>query len=491
MYTELPLGQATEYHLPELRTSVYAQGEDFKAFMERPYVIRQVKDHFELITPKWTGIKAGWLISQNESFNVYQVDRYAVWAGLVPDNIKEEMDFAPKYDTLKLDGPYLTGAKGELEDAWTRYKGTLAYREEGKGIRVKPSQKFTLASMLVEDGIIPYLPKKVEAKNLWNSDITLRPYQDAILKKWLDLGALTVVLPYGAGKTYLAIKAIEAISGPTLIVVPGLSLIGQWKEMLQKHFVRLNSWTPPKVGEYSGNRWQEGDIIVASYVSAMNRLTERKWSLLIFDEAHHFPAKTYSSLGYIDTEYRLGLTGSPWREDGRSEMIYALSGLPEGQDWDSLVAAGYVKKPPIFLHVTDQKLQLLKRLLERLQGRILVYCDSVAIGQDASKFLGIPFVYGSDSMATRQSRLQNSQKLICSRIFDEGIDLPDLKYTIELDFLGSSRRQEAQRVGRLMHSAYDKGIEHHLLMSPDERESYSRRLFALLERGFDVKVIQE
>src|SRR5215203_5825997 len=60
------------------------------------------------------------------------------------------------------------------------------------------------------------------------------------------------------------------------------------------------------------------------------------FKLLIFDECHHFPANTYSRLAFLDAQYRIGLSGSPYREDGRSELIYILSGVPYGSDWDRL-----------------------------------------------------------------------------------------------------------------------------------------------------------
>ena len=47
------------------------------------------------------------------------------------------------------------------------------------------------------------------------------------------------------------------------------------------------------------------------------------------------------------------------------------------------------------------------------------------------------------------------------------MDLPGIKNIIELDFLGGSRRQQLQRVGRLMHSITD-GAQYYLIMSPIE-----------------------
>lgn len=79
-------------------------------------------------------------------------------------------------------------------------------------------------------------------------------------------------------------------------------------------------------------------------------------------------------------------------------------------------------------------------------------------------------------------------RFICSRIFDEGMDMPDVKNIIELDFFGGSR-QQLQRVGRLMHSLID-GVEYHLLMSPEELKKYERRLYGLYSRQFKVNVVK-
>ena len=105
------------------------------------------------------------------------------------------------------------------------------------------------------------------------------------------------------------------------------------------------------------------DIIISTYESALKYLINERFKLLIFDECHHFPANTYSRLAFLDADYRLGLSGSPYREDGRSELIYVLSGHPYGSDWDRLFEEGWVKRPEIILHVTSLKISFLQSLL--------------------------------------------------------------------------------------------------------------------------------
>ncbi|MEM2984409.1 MAG: helicase-related protein, partial [Candidatus Jordarchaeaceae archaeon] len=128
--------------------------------------------------------------------------------------------------------------------------------------------------------------------------------------------------------------------------------------------------------------------------------------------------------------------------------------------------------------LTPAKFTILQQLLQTMKDRTLIYCDTIEIGKEASRLTGIPFVYGHHSMKHRFKMLEKHERLICSRIFDEGIDIPDLANMIELDFHYGSRRQEMQRTGRLMHSIYE-GAEYHILMSPTEYENYQKRLFGL------------
>lgn len=72
---------------------------------------------------------------------------------------------------------------------------------------------------------------------------------------------------------------------------------------------------------------------------------------------------------------------------------------------------------------------------------------------------------------------------------EERNDLPDVKNIIEIDFLGGSKRQQLQRVGRLMHSLVD-GVEYHLLMSSEELQKYERRMYGLYSRQFKVSVVK-
>ncbi|AQQ75460.1 superfamily II DNA/RNA helicase [uncultured archaeal virus] len=484
--TELGPGEVKEYVVDD-QTSVFTRDELFSVFLENPYVILPMRDHVKVIVPKWIPITVGWLEFETESYKVFRVDQYAVWAGLVPDELRDELGIKPRFETLRMIDSWLVGSEEELAKAWKKYREDLLRREKGKGIRIKPGRHFSLATKLIKDGIIPWQPKPVKPRWIWKSNIVLRPYQEEAFKFWLDHGFMVLVWPMGGGKTILAIKAIEAVSGHTLIVVPNVTMVGKWLSDLRSSFVGPR----PRVGVWYSEKKMYGkyDIMITTYESS-SRFRREEFDLMIIDEAHHLPATSYSRLALFNTKWRLCLTGSPFREDGKTELIYALGGLPYGQDWDRLIREGWIQKPPVYVHITPSKLIVLRELLSRAKGRTLVFCDSIDMGKEASRITGLPFVYGAHSLKKRMEILNKHEKIIASRIFDEGIDVPDLQMIIEIDFLFGSRRQQLQRVGRLMHSIYD-GVEYHLLMSPEEFERYRKRLYGLFAYRFNVKLVKE
>jgi hypothetical protein len=161
-------GKCFEYNLGD-DTSLLTRDERFQEFMVRSYAVIP-RDHkearaYQLISPKWTGFRAGWLESQTETYNIFRVDRYAAWSGLVPDDLNEVLDLSPRYSSIKIlqNGDYLVGNDLELEDAWIRYRGYLLRKEKDVGIRVKStaSARFNLASKLASDGVIPWASRTV------------------------------------------------------------------------------------------------------------------------------------------------------------------------------------------------------------------------------------------------------------------------------------------------------------------------------------------
>lgn len=166
------------------------------------------------------------------------------------------------------------------------------------------------------------VPDPVPTSKL-SSKADLWPYQKAALKAWVKANNRgIIVLPTAAGKTFIALKAIEALNVATLVVVPTLDLVDQWRQL-------LNSQFNVDVGAYGGGEENLEALTIATYDSAYLRAEQlgNKFMLLIFDEVHHLPAPSYSQIAemYI-APYRMGLTATLEREDGGHKILPHLLG---------------------------------------------------------------------------------------------------------------------------------------------------------------------
>lgn len=154
-----------------------------------------------------------------------------------------------------------------------------------------------------------------------------RPYQTEALEAWLAAqGRGTVILPTGAGKTMLAFMAIERLKLRTLIVVPTIELLHQWRNGA----IERLGLAADKVGVVGDGRREVRPITVITYASAtMPEAPIKDFGLLICDEAHHLPAPGHRAIAERSaTPYRLGLTATPERSDGAEAELYRLIGAP-------------------------------------------------------------------------------------------------------------------------------------------------------------------
>jgi superfamily II DNA or RNA helicase len=151
----------------------------------------------------------------------------------------------------------------------------------------------------------------------------LRDYQEVALEAWFDSGMRgTIVLPTGAGKTMVAIQAIYLVDKPTLVVVPTLDLLDQWK-------TRLEAELGVKVGVLGGGVQDLKALTVSTYDSAYLRVETlgNRFPLVVFDEVHHLPAPGYTAIAeMLASPYRLGLTATYEREDLLHEELPRLVG---------------------------------------------------------------------------------------------------------------------------------------------------------------------
>lgn len=103
--------------------------------------------------------------------------------------------------------------------------------------------------------------------------------------------------------------------------MPSKTLKEQWRKRIEDFCQNPDEWevqTYQYITQYHMDEYQQQDI-----------------ALTIFDERYHLPANSFSKLATINTTYRMGLSASPYREDGGTDYIFALTGYPVGLKWRS------------------------------------------------------------------------------------------------------------------------------------------------------------
>ncbi len=168
-----------------------------------------------------------------------------------------------------------------------------------------------------EDEVLDPLPTPY-----FDVEIELREYQQDALERWMVEKRGCIILPTGSGKTHVAMAAISSLSLPTLIVVPTLELVDQWVEKLS---VFGKEW----IGEFTGRKKELKPITVATYDSAYLNAEKlgNRFLLLVFDEVHHLPSESYRQIAEMSAApYRLGLTATYERDDGKHSILPELVG---------------------------------------------------------------------------------------------------------------------------------------------------------------------
>ncbi|MEW5987090.1 MAG: DEAD/DEAH box helicase family protein [Chloroflexota bacterium] len=166
---------------------------------------------------------------------------------------------------------------------------------------------------LQEHGIRNTIPRWQNLNLVCHDNRDLHDYQMEALDAWRAAGRWgSVVLPTGAGKTLVAVRAIAETAVSTLIVVPTVDLLHQW-------YVRLEAAFRTSIGLWYGLEKEMQPITVTTYASAWAHAETLgdQFKLLVFDEIHHLPAPTWHEIALIcAAPFRLGLTATYPEEQG-------------------------------------------------------------------------------------------------------------------------------------------------------------------------------
>lgn len=412
-------------------------------------------------------MQLGWLEFQTPSFNVFVITKYVRWLSPLPAEIETRLGMQPTLQIKVIDG-LMKPPIGMEEESWQRYRKYL-FRKDQLGFRIKHGYERHLISALIQDGYLPFTPQPVDQEDLnpIPTDFAMQPHQKEAYEAFLKWGAIGIYWPGGQGKTYFASMLCKVVKGRKLIVVPNVTEKEQWLVYLRRFGVT--------------------DFDLVTY-QAFHQV-QKEYTLVVFDECHRLPAPVWSRFATINAKYRLGLSATPYREDGREDLIIALTGTPIGMSWEHFMRVKAIRKPKITVKVVTNdrdKINVLDEIL-RVPMKTLIFVELIASGQKIAKQFNLPFVFRDTP--NRLETINNNLVTVVSRVGDEGISIKDLERTVEVEFLGSSRRQEAQRAYRLLHSVKPE-ISHTVIMTISELDQFGKRFLALEEKGFQIEYIQ-
>ena len=451
--------------------------DELKEFLQKPYLVNEEEeDKYQVIVPDFLDFQVGRLDRRVNNYNVFIVDKYTKWLHGVPEFLKDELEMDDD-SRIQVRGDALEYDEQEKDriEADSDINQHLDEIEDDRAT-IKQGSEFELIAELIEKGELPFTPQPVSDKDLREPEVKfeLRDYQQEGFDTFTEQGHACFCWMTGAGKSFPSMYALDSMrydeeDAKKAVVVQSRLTKQQWKQYFDEFAPRLKDEV--EVVTYQGMDDLEGEYI-----------------LIIYDEAHVLPADTFSKGATIPTKYRIGTTASPYREDDRQNYVFALTGPPVGLDWEKTADLMDKTYHEINVHIVDDKREKISRIQSILDDvgdkRTFVFSDSLDFGEDISEATGLNFVNGEDTKQLK--KIKENRQVIVSRIADHGVSVDDLEVVLEADFLFGSRRQQIQRTGRLFHG---EGKRHDIFFTRGEFNKYQKRLYSLIEKGFDLNFV--
>ena len=488
-----------------------------------------------------SGLDSNEIISRLKKWSRYEIDERVIF--FIEDNASRYGEFIlteEDQDNLRL------SVKRERFFLTLFSEPTLKkYLRKGDGnyFLISKLDRGTVKAKMVKMGfpVDDRIPLKKGSKLEFDlkDNVEIRDYQKESVDAFLSSGGYgTIVLPCGSGKTIVGIETAVTLKTNTLILCPNVSSVHQWiRELLDK-----TTLTPDQIGEYSGETKTIKPVTVCTYQVLTYRtksfdkeetepiyphfsiFSENNWGLVIYDEVHMLPAPVFRITAELQSIYRLGLTATLIREDGREDEVFSLVG-PKRFDtpWAELTQKGFIAKAychevriplPHTLELeyalapkkekyriasqNPLKIKVAEAILKKHEGESILiigqYLEQLQVFRD---HFGYPIITGTTSNKKRDElydkfRSGEEKVMIVSKVANFAVDLPDASVAIEISGSFGSRQEEAQRLGRILRpKARDSHFYTIVTEYSQEEEFASNRQKFLSEQGYSYSIIKE
>ena len=341
----------------------------------------------------------------------------------------------------------------------------------------------------------------------------LRPSQQVVYDEIYDSSIINAWVSWGKTFTGLAIAA--KLGQKTLVVTHTTTLRNQWEKEVKKCF----GYTAGRIG--SGMFNIDAPIVIGNIQTLYRRMDDIKheFGTLILDEMHHVSSPTFTRIiDEMPTRYKIGLTGTLERKDGRHVVFRDYFG-------------SNVLKPPKENYLTP-KVDILKSEIRFLDGsftpwaerinhlamdqeyvhgvaataakyaaeghKVLVVSDRVKFLKQCAALVGDKAVSitGDMDFAERErtiEKIRNEKSILfgTQAIFSEGISINELSCLI----LGTPVNNEpllTQLIGRIIRKIDGKQqpivVDIHLKGKTAARQA-SARMGYYIKQGYEVNIL--
>lgn len=289
------------------------------------------------------------------------------------------------------------------------------------------------------------------------------------------------------------------------------------------------------VGSYSfsacfgGENPEDTDFVFGSFDTLFSKiatLEKETFDVVVVDEAHHTPARTYSTVvEYFHPQLLIGLTATPFREDNKDVLAFFGGAAGHVGKYDLAWALRHNKlafpkylvllddldqsridqlnhglsisdlDQRLFLHKKDEEVvriiekTVLEKQIENLKG--IVFCRSIQHISYLIQFFppgSATFVHSKMSEAQRWQNIRDFREgsyryILVRDLFNEGIDIPETNLLVFMRYTGSHTIW-LQQLGRGLRKTLNKEFVHVLdfvgsLERLNEVQQLSKRVNAI------------
>ena len=341
---------------------------------------------------------------------------------------------------------------------------------------------------------------------------------DKLVEAMKTVGGGILSLPCGYGKTTVALAVASTMKVRTMIVVHKEFLANQWRE-------RIKQFCPgATIGIIQQNKFDvDCDFVIAMLQTlSMKEFTLDQFEsigMVIVDEAHHICARVFSQAFFkFCPKYTLGLSATPIRKDGLTDVLYWFLGPPafsvERENRQTTIVKTlrykcdeYKLPPPVTRFGKVSLVQMItdlvenhgrndfiekqvRKIMEKSSRRLLVlsdrrlHCEEIA--QRLSDIGTGLYMGGMKEAALEESA---KQKIIVGTFSQahEGLDIPVLDTVI----LVTPKSDVKQAVGRILRETVGKKNDPIILDVVDDwglmGSMYYKRRKMYKQSGFEIE----